>query len=166
MRLITAYSRKGQRNVKAAMPYVVILALAGVIGYRTSVSIFAAPIVSGGLVRLSVDQPQYSLGQTVRFTLTNDSPKPISVINNCPNEPLEVYRQQAKTGQWQRIRDTADAAKCANAPRQYVIAAGAASAASYRYWPDLFAAPGRYRIIAPIEQYDDRPAIEFDVVAQ
>ncbi len=157
-------------NLKLVAPYLVILALTGVVGYRASSLLFAAPTNSGGQVLLTVDQPQYSVGQTVRFKLANNSPKAISVINNCPNEPLEVYYLDAMTtvatAQWQRVRDNAHAAKCVNAPRQYTIEPGAESSASYRYWPDLFDKPGRYRIVAPVEQFDDSPSVEFEVVAQ
>jgi hypothetical protein len=143
------------------------LALTGVVGYRVSALLFAAPTVNGGQIRLTVDQSQYSVGQTVRFKLSNNSPKAISVINNCPNEPLEVYYLDASTvtAQWQRVRDSANAAKCIDAPRQYTIDPGTESSASYRYWPELFAKPGRYRIVAPVEQYDDKPTVEFDVIS-
>lgn len=148
---------------RLAAPYVVVVALIGVVGYQATSLLFAETL-TGGRLRLTVDQPRYQAGDNIRFTIHNDLEQTVYVANNCPNEPLEVYRLQA--GQWLRVHDAADPAKCVGEPRTFAIAARGQASASYRYWPKLFETPGRYRLVAPIEHYDDRPAIEFEVLAR
>ena len=145
-----------------AVPYLVVFAVAGIVGLQLLRSSSAAPL-SGGAIQITVGQPSYTAGQTIRFTIRNDSESTISVPNNCPDAPLEVYRLE-QSG-WQRQHAYANDDKCINAPRSYSVASGSSVSATYIYWPELFAQPGRYRLVVPLLQNLTKPEVEFDVVA-
>ena len=151
--------RHNLQRYKLTTPYIAIFLMIGLVGYQASTYLFAE--TTTGKMELTVEQPVYNRGEPVRFTLHNHSSSPVYVINNCPGEPLEVYRQQA--GQWQRIHERANDAKCQGAPRQYPIAAQSRVSATYNFWPGLFDEAGRYRIVAPVEPTGDRPVAEFEV---
>ncbi len=148
---------------KLAAPYALaFVALAG-IGFQLNSSLFAETTLQGD-IRLTTDKAVYHTGDTVRFTITNDTPATISVANNCPAEPLEVYRQV--DGQWQRIHDKVDYdSKCDGEPRQYSIKPnGGSASATYVYWDNLFTTAGKYKLVAPLQGVENRPETEFNVV--
>jgi len=146
---------------KLMAPYLLVAALVGVVGYQLLSYSQAEPLPASGLV-LTVEKFQYKPGETVRFTLRSNLDQTVYITNNCPDQPLEVYRNE--NGQWQQLHSATDAAKCQGEPRSYPVAPHAEVSATYRYWPDLFTQPGHYRLQAPIEQYQDKPTVEFDVL--
>jgi hypothetical protein len=144
--------------------YVVAAVLTGIVGYQT-VHFSSAQSLPSNSVQLQTNKQSYDVGEVVRFTLINGLSGAISVTNNCPNEPLTVFRQQQ--GGWIQIHDTAvNTDKCQNEPRSYTIVSGGQVSATYIFWPKLFNSPGHYRITAPIEGFSNGPSAEFDVVAQ
>ena len=115
-------------------------------------------------VIVEVNRDTYQVNEVPRFTIINTTSRTLHVPNNCPDEPLNVFRSEG--GKWLQVHDQADsAAKCQYEPRSYVIAPKARVSASYLFWPRLFSKPGRYRIEVPIEGVTDRPRVEFDVVS-
>lgn len=146
-------------RLKLLAPYAAVFALISLVGYQASTYIFAESTPSQ--VSLSLEQTSYAVNEPIRFTILNNSDRAVSVLNNCPGEPLEVYRQQ--DAQWLRIHQNADPSKCVGAPRHYTIAPQSKVSATYNFWPSLFEEPGRYRIVAPIEPGGERPLAEFDV---
>lgn len=144
--------------------YGVVAILMGIVGYQT-VHYSSAQSLPSNQVELQMSKPSYSVGEVVRFTLTNNLPQAISVTNNCPNEPLTVFKQQQNA--WLQIHATAaNSDKCLNEPRSYSVLPKGQVSATYIFWPSLFSAPGHYRITAPIEGFDNGPSAEFDVTAQ
>lgn len=147
-----------------AVAYGIVAVMAGVVGYNTIHSSSAAPLATSQ-VQLLMSQNTYYIGEIPRFTIVNGSSQTVTVANNCPNEPLTVFRQEGQS--WIQLHQTfANDSKCVNEPRAYAIVPKAQVSASYAFWPELFATPGHYKVVAPLAGHDAGPQAEFDVVAK
>jgi len=116
-----------------------------------------------GQLQVTVSKDKYTVGDTVVYTVSNGLANDITLIDNCPREPLYVYQWQS--GQWLRIHDTAKLTSCAGQPKQITIASGSSVTKNYATWSKLFAKPGIYRIVAFANNYTDLPYVDFQVVA-
>jgi hypothetical protein len=146
-------------RAKLLAPYIAVFALMGLVGYQVTGMLFAAPVRAD--VELSTDRSNYTSGQPIRFTISNNTARTFYVVNNCPQPPLEVYAWDGSG--WQRRQSSADPLKCQGEPSKYELGPQKSVSASYYYWPELFRSPGRYRLVAPIEGYDSQPSVEFSV---
>lgn len=155
MRYATKY-----RMVNVALP-VLVMASFGLVGAQTTHHMFAQALPTPTL-GLTVSKSEYRVGETVIATLSNTSAEDAYVINNCPNEPLNVSR--LTSAGWEPVQNAAPVAKCAGEPRDYEIPANRSIRVSYGSWPMLFDDPGTYRIHAAIEPGQDGPTVEFKVV--
>jgi hypothetical protein len=116
-----------------------------------------------GSIQVATSQAKYTVGDTISYTLTNNLASPITLVNNCPQEPLHVYKWE--NSQWQRIHDTAGSGACDSAQKQITIASGQAINGSFANWKNLFAQPGIYRVVAFASNYTQLPYADFQVVA-
>ncbi len=121
--------------------------------------------VPSGQVRLSVPYSRYVVGEPITFTLTNDFNSAIYVTNNCPAEPLSVYRQDS-AGIWERLHDQAALGDCPSEDRLIEISAFHSQQGSFAAWHNLFTRPGKYRIVAYVEYYNAMPYQDFEVIAK
>lgn len=117
-----------------------------------------------GQILLSVSKSKYTVGQTVAFTITNDLSNAITLVDNCPNEPLHVY--QWESNQWVRIHAQAKSSNCNNQANRTVIQPHATLTRNYANWPQLFAKPGIYRLVAFADNYTALPYVDFQVVGK
>ncbi len=117
-----------------------------------------------GTIQLSVPKTKFTVGDKISYTLKNGLSKPITLLNNCPNEPLFVYSWTNNS--WVRIHSTAKASACINQPKKRVIKAGSSYTQSFADWPSLFKNPGIYRIVALATNYTSLPYADFQVVAK
>lgn len=117
-----------------------------------------------GQIQLSVPYSKYLVGETVTFTIKNNYNSPVYLFNDCPAEPLSVYRQ--KNGVWVRIHDTASINDCPTEDRQIEVAASGSISGSFAPWHNLFNTPGKYRVVAYVEYYDALPYQDFEVIAK
>jgi hypothetical protein len=147
-------------RLKLLIPYAVVFGLMGVVGLQITNLISAQPLTQDQ-VELSVTSDQYAVGAPVRFTIKNNMERPIFVANNCPEAPLQVYFWDG--GHWLQQHATVEPDKCLGEPRRYEVVPHGTVSASYAYWMSLFARPGRYRLVAPIEHYQPAPSVEFTV---
>jgi len=154
-----SYATKA-RIARYLIPLVVIVPCA-LLGYKATHNILAAPPAAVG-ISVAVDQPQYKVGQDVIVTLSNATSVNVYVNNNCPGESLNVYRFENNS--WIQIHATADSSKCNGEPHNYQIPANSSVKTDYRFWPTLFANPGRYRIVANVEGFSQWPYADFTVV--
>ncbi len=145
---------------KLMTPYVIVFAALSLVGYQL-INLSSAQSLDQGSVQLTTSKQQYAMNENIKFTLSNQTANTVTVLNNCPNEPLEVYRLES--GQWTRLHQSTYASKCLKAPRSYEIAPNARVSATYRYWQELFSVPGQYRLTAPLDGYDSKPSVEFVV---
>lgn len=116
-----------------------------------------------GNIELTVDKLSYQLGETVSFTVTNHFPVPVFVTNQCPNEPLSVYRWNNE--EWVQLHAVAqDDSECYTQERNVAIPSEATRSYDFSDWEDLFSSPGVYRIAASIDHYADIPFQDFVIL--
>lgn len=116
-----------------------------------------------GQIQLSIPYSKYALSDTVTFTIKNGFNSPIYLANNCPSEPLRVYRQENDA--WVRIHDTAASSDCPAQNRQIEVAANTSVNGNFGPWHHLFNVPGKYRVVAYVEYYNALPYQDFKVLA-
>lgn len=119
---------------------------------------------AAGQIGLTVSNAKYTVGQTVDFTIINQLDKPITLVENCPNAPLHVY--QWESNQWVSIHSTSTTIICSNQLGRIVIQPNATYKGNYSNWPQLFAKPGIYRLVAFADNYTSLPYVDFEVVAK
>ncbi len=119
---------------------------------------------ASGTIELSTSKTKYTVGDPISYTLKNGLSQPITLLNNCPNEPLYTYSWTNNS--WVRIHDTAAASTCQGEPKQRVIPAGGSYTQSFSNWPNLFKKPGIYRIVGLATNYTALPYYDFQVVAK
>lgn len=128
---------------------VVMLAVATwFIQFANSMHTYSVPV---GAVSLKVPYAKYLSGEAITFSVTNNYNTTVTIANNCPNEPLAVYRQVNK--KWRRVHATAKASSCKDKARSINIAPGKTVSGSYKAWPNLFKKPGNYRIAVFVEYF-------------
>ena len=117
-----------------------------------------------GHIELSVSQERYQLGDSIEFTVSNHFPTTIFVSNQCPEEPLYVYRWTEN--RWVQIHDIVKSrdSECYKQPRRVPVPANAELTYNFDDWPDLFASPGVYRIVMVVDHYDELPFQDFVVL--
>lgn len=148
--------------VKWGLIYALIFGLLAVIFYLVAGRIHTYSIPVGSF-QLSVPYAKYVVGDTVTFTLKNNFNSTVYVADECPSEPLAVYRLQDTT--WVRVHDEATLASCEGKDRQIAIPAGSKRTGSFDDWKNLFATPGKYRVVAYVDYFDAMPYQDFEVVA-
>jgi hypothetical protein len=148
------------RIINYLLPVLVVLFFAKV-GISATHELFAQTPPTN-LVTMSLPQTQYTVGQDVIATLSNTSNKNVFVINNCPDEPLDVSK--LVNGAWTTIYQSTNVSKCAGEPSDYEIPANRSVPVDYRYWQTMFDQAGTYRIHAAIEPSTQGPTIDFTVI--
>ncbi len=117
-----------------------------------------------GYISLELGKTEYQLGETIEFDVINHFPVNIHVANQCPSEPLHVYRWE--NDEWVQIHDTAERedSECYTEPRTIVIPADGSRGYDFDDWPNLFSEPGVYRIAMTIDHYGDVPFKDFKIL--
>lgn len=142
--------------------YLLIFGAFLAVTYRQSIKVNTLDFPSGQ-IQLVVSKTQYTVGDTITYTIKNGLTNSITLVNNCPQEPLHIY--QWINSSWVRIHDTANVSVCTNQPRQLDIAAGGTITKDLSAWPNLFSKPGIYRLVAFADNYANIPYVDFQVVA-
>jgi hypothetical protein len=117
-----------------------------------------------GSIVLSTNYSTYLVGDPVAFTVTNNYNSAVYITNNCPAEPLEVYRLEGST--WVHIHDTIDQKECPTTERQVRIPARSNVTGDFSGWKKLFEKPGKYRVVAYVDYYNSLPHSDFEVIAK
>lgn len=117
-----------------------------------------------GHIELKVSKKRYQPKEIVSFSVTNYFPTAIYVENDCPSEPLHVYKWENNT--WIQIRDEAKEklSSCYKQGRRVAVAANSSVTYNYKDWPELFAKPGVYRLVMKIDHYNELPFQDFVVL--
>lgn len=118
-----------------------------------------------GYIELNLDKTKYELGEQIVFTITNHFPAPVFVTNQCPREPLNVYRHE--NGHWKQLHATADSdAECYEEERNVAIESESSRSYNFDDWPQLFREPGVYRVAAQLDHYGDIPFQDFVIMEE
>lgn len=158
--MVVAPAAKRSRIALLYLIFAVPLASIGV--YATSV-MFASPMPENN-VAVATSSEWYRAGETVVFTITNNSTKTVTIENHCPGESLAVYRRNGS--EWVRLHAQASPTKCAGESRDFSIPPHSYITSDYSAWPQLFTQPGQYRIVAEVTGTDAAPATEFNIAQQ
>lgn len=119
---------------------------------------------ASGQISLTTSKTKYTVGDQISYTLKNGLSQPITLLNDCPQEPLFVYSWNNNS--WVRVHDTAAASTCTNEPKTRTIPAGGSYSQSLSNWPNLFSKPGIYRLVMFANNYTALPYTDFQVVAK
>lgn len=148
--------------LKWAMIYLLLLGMLAVIFFLIAGRIHTYSIPVGSF-QLAVPYGKYVVGDTVTFTLKNNFNSTVYVADECPGEPLAVYRLEGST--WVRVHDETSVTSCESKDRQIAIPPNTERAGSFAAWKNLFATPGKYRVVAYVDYFDAMPYQDFEVVA-
>lgn len=140
---------------------IVVLFIFGMFEAAARIRTHTLPV---GQVQLKIPYSKYLVGEAISFTITNDYNSSIYVTNNCPAEPLAVYRLE--NGSWIRQHDQASLSDCPNQQRQISVPAKGEVSGSFAPWHNLFARTGKYRVVAYVEHYHALPYQEFEIIAK
>ena len=121
-------------------------------------------VIPSGSVQLSLPYSKYVAGETIGFSIKNNYNSSIYLTNSCPVEPLAVYYKQ--DGNWVRQHDFASEDSCSDEQRQVSVNPGGTVNGNFDAWPNLFAQPGQYRIVAFVEYYNSLPYQDIEVIAK
>ncbi|MBP9667280.1 hypothetical protein KBD87_00530 [Candidatus Saccharibacteria bacterium] len=144
-----------------ALLYAVVLGAASLafLKFASSVHTYTTP---AGTISLHVPYSKYLAGETINFTVKNGFTSAVSIENNCPNEPLTVYRFE--NTHWKRIHSQAKEGGCSLKARHTTIEPGKSVSGSYKNWPDLFQQPGKYRLALKVDYFDTVSYQDFTVI--
>lgn len=120
--------------------------------------------IPSGAIQLVIPYKEYLVGEPITFTLKNNYNSAIYVTNNCPSEPLAVYRYE--NNKWVRLHELTDVKNCPTGSRQVKVPAGGEQSGSYANWPTLFSQPGKYRVVAYVDYFDVAPYQDFEVITK
>lgn len=140
-----------------SLTFMALLAILLIIGTRINTR-----IIPTGSIELTTKYKQYLLGEEITFKIHNNFNSAIYVENNCPAEPLDVYRYEGK--KWVRQHDKASNKVCKKSDRKVSIPANGSQEYSFSNWPNLFNKPGLYRIVAYVDYYNQLPYQDFEVI--
>lgn len=156
------WQHRWRRRAMWAAGYVVLFGLMVGLLYWVG-NQFRTHTLPVGTINVNVSQSQYIVGEPVIFTIQNNLNTSIYATNECPTEPLDVYKLVNQ--KWQRVSDTTDVQSCQNEPRQITTPANSSVTGSFAAWPKLFDSPGTYRLVAVINNYTGLPYIDFNLIA-
>lgn len=99
-------------------------------------------------VSLITNSQEVRQGSAPQLTITNNSAEVLTIANDCPNEPLAVYRYV--DGQWSQIEATASHITCSST-EPITLAQGESYTVDYAPWKAaLFSHFSRYQVRADI----------------
>ncbi|MEO8105202.1 MAG: hypothetical protein ABI602_02595 [Candidatus Saccharibacteria bacterium] len=156
------WQHRWRRRAIWAASYILLFGLVVILLYWVGDQ-FRTHTLPVGTIQLSVSQVHYVVGEPVVFTITNKLNTSVYATNECPTEPLDVYKLVNQ--KWVRQIDSTDVQSCQDEQRQVATPADSSVTGSFASWPQLFNSPGTYRIVAVINNYNGLPYVDFNVVA-
>lgn len=142
--------KKFLERYKNAIVYFGIIIAALAVVFAASLAIpKSRPELPRDAVEIVLSKEQYKVGEEIYFGILNNSDRVLEIENECPREPLEIYK--LINGAWQHIESEAEA-KCSQ--KHVVLEPGELKGASFLPWQDiLFKSPGTYKMVVEVEGY-------------
>lgn len=137
---------------------IIIAILAGLYWLGTTLRAYTIP---EGTVELDIPYSKYLVGETITFSVKNNFTSSVTILNDCPEEPLAVYRKES--GAWKRIHTEASIV-CSESMRTIVLKPGETRTGSFAHWKKLFTTPGNYRVALFVEYFDTVSYQDFEVI--
>jgi hypothetical protein len=157
-----AYHLNPRRNTIAWVVFYLIIAALVLVGFFLFSNRLRTYSIPTGTVSLSIPYKTYLVGEPITFTVNNGYNTTIYIKNDCPDEPLNVYRYQSE--KWVRIHDKTSEKSCTSKDRQVAVPAFASQSGNYKNWPNLFKKAGKYRVVAYIKYFNVIAYQDFEVI--
>lgn len=157
-----AYMKHPGRRRLAWMAFYVLLGVAVIFGIYIFANNVRARTLPVGQIEIHSVQSKYLLGEPVNVKVTNNLSTQIYVGNECPKEPLSIYRQE--DDRWVRMHGTADLKICKSQNRIIELAANSSSIVNFGLWQKMFSKAGKYRVVAIVDNYNSLPYEDFEIV--
>ena len=116
-----------------------------------------------GTIELKSEYSSYVVGEPVNISIKNNLNAAIYIKNECPGEPLNVYRWENE--KWTAIQENTNASSCPSKEREIGIKPNSTQIVSYAPWSNLFSVPGKYRVLAAVNGFRSFPYQDFVVIA-
>lgn len=131
---------------------------------KSYISTYEKSKLPSGHIELKLNKIEYQLGETIKFEVINHFPTDIYVLNQCPSEPLNVFKWENE--EWIQLHDkvTDKNSDCYNEPRNILIKSERTRVYDFDEWTNLFTKPGVYRVAMTIQGYDDIPFQDFKIL--
>lgn len=155
--------KKFLENYKNAIVFagIIIAALAVIIAVRLTTP-SGHPILPRDAVEIILSKSQFTVGEEIYFGILNNSDRVLKIENECPKEPLEIYK--LVKGAWQHIKGAAKV-KCSQ--KNIALEPGELKGSSFLPWQDiLFNSPGTYKIVVEIEGYKSEFEEIFTIISR
>lgn len=131
-------------------------------GYMATRMMLAEPLPAYPNATLTLAQQRYEEGEVVQFVLANNEGRALRLDNDCPGEPLSVYRLYGQ--EWRAVSTYSSTIACDTTQTAIVVEPGARMSMSYEHWSDLFSEPGTYRIVARFQGFDGELSSQIEVI--
>ncbi|MBU1992260.1 hypothetical protein KKG51_00970, partial [Patescibacteria group bacterium] len=106
------------------------------------------PAEEQGTIGIQMTNTEYAQGKVVAVDLRNNTDKEITIKNDCPGEPLNVFRYSK--GSWEQLSEAPEIS-CED-QKDYIIASEEKKRIEYTSWNyALFANTGRYKVTLDYE---------------
>lgn len=120
------------------------------------------PNLPSNALEIIFSKPQYVLGEEIFFGVLNKTNQTLRVENECPKEPLDVYRLEKNS--WTAIKGQAKI-QCKSS-KDVIIQPYELKGSSYLPWQGaIFSVPGKYKIELRVEGYGNKFEKEFEITA-
>lgn len=103
-----------------------------------------------GSIEIITDKNNYKVGEEIFFAVQNKTEETFKIENECPYEPLEIYRLE--NGKWRHLK-ASSRVKC-NGNEVVILSPYELKGASFLPWEKLiFDKPGKYKLELEIIGY-------------
>lgn len=140
---------------------IVVLAAILVLSVKLLIPVPAPELLSDDAVEIILSKAQYKVGEEIFFGILNKTDKELEIENECPREPLDIYKLDS--GHWKKIVSEAEI-DCVGS-RDIALEPGELRGASFLPWQKiLFSESGTYKIEVKVEHYENKYEKIFSIV--
>lgn len=120
--------------------------------------------IPSGEISISTKYDTYLVGEPISFTLKNNYNSTVYMKNDCPNEPIAIYRYVNKA--WKRQHAVTSKSKCTTRDQLIAVHSGVTQDRSLEDWSSIFKTPGIYRIAVMVEYFNTVAYKDINVIAR
>jgi YidC/Oxa1 family membrane protein insertase len=115
---------------------------------------------ASGPVVLETAKKEYIVNHPIELLVTNTTSEVVAVANDCPSEPLDVFRYV--DGDWEQVESSSDSVVCSDDLKPLLLVPFETLVVDYRPWVDtVFSEFGRYKIELSLVGSDDTVVVVF-----
>lgn len=154
--------KKLLENYKNAIVFAGIIAAALVLVLIVKLSMpLGRPALPRDAIEIVLTKEQYKIGEEIYFGILNKSDRVLKIENECPREPLEIYK--LVKGDWRHIKASA---KIECSQKHIVLEPGELKGSTFLPWQNiLFNSAGTYKIVVEAEGYKNEFEKIFTIIS-